>query len=37
MNFKDVIQQNYESLSGNAKQWCRYAFHYTDISNNEAK
>lgn len=33
MDFKDIIQRNYERLSGKAKQWCRYAFHYTDISN----
>lgn len=33
MDFKDIIKRNYESLSGKAKQWCRYAFHYTDISN----
>lgn len=33
MDFKDIIQRNYESLSGNGKQWCKYAFHYTDISN----
>lgn len=33
MNFADIINQNYQSFSGNAKLWCRFAFHFTDISN----
>lgn len=33
MKFEDIIQTNYKSLSGNGKLWCRYAFHFTDISN----
>lgn len=33
MDFKQIIENNFNSFSGHAKSWCKFAFHFTDISN----